>query len=135
MSKACIKADAAKDSDTCFIRSSTGIVAFITIVMFEQPLMPSRSGWRSGYGYFHTQYFKVFDDLVILRMAVAVSCFPARLQDIKEGQTSIRMLLGELHEMLCSWREQAAKLETGEISKEDYDEWRYHYPDLDIYSI
>ncbi len=130
-----MKTDGAKDSDTYFIRSSTGIVAFITIVMFEQPLMPSRSGWRSGHGYFHTQYFKAFDDLVILRMAVAVSCFPARLQDINDGQTSIRMLLGELHEMLCSWREQAAKLEAGEISKEDYGKRRCHYPDLGIYSI
>ena len=40
-----------------------------------------------------------------------------------------------LHEMLCSWQEQAAKLETGEISKEDYDKWRYHYPDLDTSSL
>ena len=36
-----------------------------------------------------------------------------------------------LHEMLCSWREQAAKFEAGEISKEDYDKWRYHYPEFD----
>ena len=41
----------------------------------------------------------------------------------------------QLHEMLCNWREQAAKLETGEISKEDYDKWRYHYPDLDTSSL
>ena len=40
-----------------------------------------------------------------------------------------------LHEMLCSWQEQAAKLEASEISKEDYDKWRYHYPDLDTSSI
>ena len=40
-----------------------------------------------------------------------------------------------LHEMLCSWREQAAKLEAGEISKEDYDKWRYHYPELDTNTI
>ncbi len=40
-----------------------------------------------------------------------------------------------LHEMLCSWREQAAKLEAGEISKEDYDKWRYHYPDSDTSSL
>ena len=40
-----------------------------------------------------------------------------------------------LHEMLCSWREQAAKLEAGEISKEDYDKWRYHYPDFDTSSL
>ncbi len=37
----------------------------------------------------------------------------------------------ELHQMLCSWREQSAKLEAEEITKEDYDRWRYHYPELD----
>ena len=36
-----------------------------------------------------------------------------------------------LHEMLWTWREQAAKLEAGEISQEDYDRWRYHYPEYD----
>ncbi len=36
-----------------------------------------------------------------------------------------------LHEMLCSWRQAAAMLEAGEISKEDYDEWRYRYPEFD----
>ena len=36
-----------------------------------------------------------------------------------------------LHEMLWAWREQAAKLEAGEISQEDYDRWRYHYPEYD----
>ena len=25
----------------------------------------------------------------------------------------------------------AAMLEAGEISKEDYDKWRYHYPEVD----
>ena len=29
--------------------------------------------------------------------------------------------------------EQADKLENGEISKEEYDEWRYNYPELDTY--
>ncbi len=37
----------------------------------------------------------------------------------------------ELHEMLCSWRQAAAMLKEGEISKEDYDRWRYHYPKYD----
>ena len=36
-----------------------------------------------------------------------------------------------LHEMLWTWREQAAKLEAGEISQEEYDRWRYHYPEYD----
>ena len=40
-----------------------------------------------------------------------------------------------LHEMLWSWREQAAKLEAGEISQEEYDRWRYHYPEHDSSQI
>ena len=36
-------------------------------------------------------------------------------------------------EMLRAWMEQSDKLENGEISKEEYDEWRYKYPELDTY--
>ncbi|MFR6520829.1 MAG: helix-turn-helix domain-containing protein [Lachnospiraceae bacterium] len=35
--------------------------------------------------------------------------------------------------MLRAWMEQADKLENGEISKEEYDKWRYKYPELDTY--
>lgn len=34
----------------------------------------------------------------------------------------------ELLQMLTAWQEQAAKLSAEEISKEDYDQWRYNYP-------
>ncbi len=37
----------------------------------------------------------------------------------------------QLHEMLCAWRQAAAMLEAGDNSKEDYDKWRYHYPEFD----
>ena len=37
----------------------------------------------------------------------------------------------ELSKMLCAWKEQADKLSTGEISKDDYDRWRYYYPKYD----
>lgn len=33
--------------------------------------------------------------------------------------------------MLSAWSEQAKKLETGEITREDYDRWRYNYPEYD----
>lgn len=36
-----------------------------------------------------------------------------------------------MFEILYSWRRVAAKLEAGEITKEDYDRWRYRYPELD----
>jgi transcriptional regulator with XRE-family HTH domain len=37
----------------------------------------------------------------------------------------------QLSQMLEAWKEQSAKLAAGEISREEYDRWRYHYPDLD----
>ena len=37
----------------------------------------------------------------------------------------------ELLKMLCAWKEQADKLSSEEISKEEYDNWRYHYPKFD----
>ena len=36
----------------------------------------------------------------------------------------------ELHRMLAAWGAVAAKLKAGEITKEEYDRWRYHYPEL-----
>ena len=41
----------------------------------------------------------------------------------------------QLFRSLCAWGEQAAKLEAGEISKEEYDRWRYRYPEYDTSRI
>ena len=41
----------------------------------------------------------------------------------------------ELWRSLCAWREQVAKMEAGEISKEEYDRWRYRYPEYDTTRI
>ena len=46
--------------------------------------------------------------------------------DKSRGTTYLQMF-----DMLHAWREQAAKLERKEISKEEYDRWRYKYPELD----
>lgn len=37
-----------------------------------------------------------------------------------------------MFEMLNAWRQEAAKLEAGKISKEEYDKWRYRYPAFDL---
>ena len=37
----------------------------------------------------------------------------------------------ELLQMLFAWQEQAAKLSAEEISREEYDQWRYNYPKFD----
>lgn len=37
----------------------------------------------------------------------------------------------ELLKMFYAWKEQVDKLSSEEISKEEYDNWRYHYPKFD----
>lgn len=37
----------------------------------------------------------------------------------------------DLSQMLAAWKEQADKLTAGEITKEEYDTWRYNYPKYD----
>ena len=46
--------------------------------------------------------------------------------DKSKGTTYLQMF-----DMLRAWKEEAEKLERGEISKEEYDRWRYKYPELD----
>ena len=46
--------------------------------------------------------------------------------DVRKNKDAAR-----LHEMLCSWQQATTMLEAGEISEEDYDKWRYHYPEFD----
>ena len=41
----------------------------------------------------------------------------------------------ELLKMLYTWKEQADKLSSVEISKDEYDNWRYHYPEFDTTQI
>ena len=38
-----------------------------------------------------------------------------------------------MDKMLRAWQAEAAKLENGEITKEEYDEWRYKYPEFDTH--
>ena len=37
-----------------------------------------------------------------------------------------------MFEMFTAWKEQAEKLKNGEISKEEYNQWRYNYPSNNI---
>lgn len=46
--------------------------------------------------------------------------------DPRKGKDS-----AELSEMLNAWAEQAEKYRKGDISREDYDKWRYNYPKYD----
>ena len=46
--------------------------------------------------------------------------------DVRKNKDAAR-----LHEMLCAWRQAAAMLKAGEITQEEYDRWRYRYPEVD----
>ena len=46
--------------------------------------------------------------------------------DVRKSKDSAR-----LHEMLCSWEQAAAMLKAEEITQEEYDRWRYRYPEFD----
>ncbi len=37
----------------------------------------------------------------------------------------------EMIKIFTAWRQEAAKLKSGEITKEAYDKWRYRYPEFD----
>ena len=37
----------------------------------------------------------------------------------------------DMIKMLTAWQEQVAKLDAGDITKEEYDKWRYRYPEFD----
>ena len=46
--------------------------------------------------------------------------------DPRKGKDAAR-----ISEMICAWTSVAEKCRAGEISKEDYDKWRYNYPQYD----
>lgn len=61
---------------------------------------------------------------------------------IEKGENGVSMRVdsrkgkdaAELSEMLNAWAEQAEKYHSGDISREDYDKWRYNYPKYDASS-
>ena len=58
---------------------------------------------------------------------------------IEKGENGVSMRVDprkgkdatELSEMLNAWAEQSEKYHNGDISREDYDKWRYNYPKYD----
>mgnify|MGYP004460468085 CR=1 FL=1 len=53
------------------------------------------------------------------------------------GELCIRLNKGmgtnylKMFDMFSAWQEQSEKLKNGEITKEEYDQWRYNYPQYD----
>lgn len=61
--------------------------------------------------------------------------------DEMDGEVVIRLDKSDnstytsMDKMLRAWLVEAQKPESGEISKEEYDQWRYKYPQLDTHLI
>lgn len=69
------------------------------------------------------------DHLIVAGVAVTVAHrFPYFLQGIHDNELGIAVFPNELFQLFIK---ASAMLEAGEISKEDYDKWRYHYPEFD----
>ena len=75
-------------------------------------------------GLMHTLF--TLEDLYGLRIGEIDGELCLRL-DKSKGTTYLSMF-----DMLLSWQRQSALLEAGEITKEEYDEWRYTYPQKEI---
>ena len=52
-------------------------------------------------------------------------------QNMKSVALDTHIYIFAMFDMLHAWQEESAKLERGEIDREEYDRWRYRYPELD----
>ena len=75
-------------------------------------------------GLMHTLFALEDRKLIRILDADGLVCLRA---DIFDGGTQA----ADFEQRLRAWQEQSAKLQSGEITKEDYDRRRYHYPDFD----
>lgn len=59
--------------------------------------------------------------------------------DEMDGEVVLRLDKSDystsMNKMLRAWLAEAKKLENGESTKEEYDDWRYKYPELDTHQI
>lgn len=86
------------------------------------PLALSVPDIDSDMGLMHTLF--ALEDLRGLRIGEIDGEVCLRL-DKRLGMTYVSML-----DMFSAWQQEAAKLERGEITRDEYDHWRYTYPQV-----
>ena len=75
-------------------------------------------------GLMHTLFALEDRNLLRIQDADGLICLRA---NIFEGGIQA----ADLDQRLRAWQEQSAKFQAGKISKEEYDRWRYRYPEFD----
>ena len=100
-----------------------GLTAAMANALDVSPLALTVPDIDSDLGLMHTLF--ALEDICGLRVEEADGeiCLGV---DASQGARA-----ASLREMLRAWREQAARLEAGEITREEYDRWRYRYPEFD----
>lgn len=73
----------------------------------------------SNFGLMHT--FFAIEDIYGIKPSLQDNVVTLQFENTK-------ILNPDLLQMIYSWAEQAEKYNAGEISKEEYDKWRYNYP-------
>ena len=73
---------------------------------------------------------------LVQEMAHLLDVSPRAIGEI-DGEVCLRLdksagtTYTTMFDMFHAWQEQAARLEQGEITEKEYDQWRYKYPELD----
>lgn len=98
------------------------LVKTLSGVLEVSPFALSVPDIDSEQGLMHTLF--ALEDLYGLRIESNDGEVRLRLDNGKAASAS-------LSEMLRAWAEQAEKYKSGEITKEEYDQWRYNYPKFD----
>ena len=75
-------------------------------------------------GLMHTLF--ALEDRKLIRIQDADGLICLRANIFEGGEQA-----ADFEQRLRAWQEQSAKLKTDEITKEEYDRWRYHYPEFD----
>ena len=99
------------------------LTADIAHVLEVRPQALALPDIDSYVGLAHTLF--ALEDLYGLYISAIDGELCLRLDKLK-GTTYLSMF-GIFH----AWQQEAEKLRNGEITKEDYDQWRYKYPELD----
>lgn len=98
--------------------------------------------WHKGYRY--RKNYKAFPgspDIVLTKYKIAIFYTLFTLEDLYglhideiDGELCLRLDKSKgttylsMFDMFHAWQEQAEKLKSGEITQEEYDQWRYNYP-------
>lgn len=98
------------------------LVKTLSGVLEVSPLALSVPDIDSEQGLMHTLF--ALEDLYGLKVDTDNGEVHLHLENGKAASAS-------LSEMLSAWAEQAEKYKSGEITKEEYDQWRYNYPKYD----